>query len=127
MSAVLPCRHTRSHPWDLFRVAATWMPRPLRCLVVGENPGSSSTPYFYDGDRAVAVRTILLRELHTAGVLAAPTLEAFRAAGFLFDHGIRCHLDDVSVDAGWPRPTPRRAPTPPLISRPSSGRPRPSG
>jgi hypothetical protein len=92
----MPCRHT--HPWDRFRVARLWVPRPLRCLVVGENPGSSTTPYFYDPERAVAIRTILLRELHAAGILAAATLEAFRAAGFLFDHGIRCPLDDVTTD-----------------------------
>jgi hypothetical protein len=66
--------------------------------VVGENPGPSTTPYFYDVERAVAVRTILLRELHAAGILTAPTLDAFRAAGFLFDHGIRCPLDDVTTD-----------------------------
>jgi len=36
------------------------------------------------------VRTILLAGLHGAGLLASPTLEAFRAAGFVLDHGIRC-------------------------------------
>jgi hypothetical protein len=93
MATITHCRHTRSHPWDTHRVAASWMPRPLGCLVVGENPGTAGTPYFYDAERGVAVRTILLGALHAAGILAGPTLEAFRAAGFLFDHGIRCHLD----------------------------------
>ncbi len=93
MSSVMPCcRHT--HPWDQFRVAADWRPDPLRCLVVGENPGSAATAYFYEIDRGVAIRTTLLCGLHQAGIVAEPTLDAFHAAGFLFDHGIRCRLPD---------------------------------
>jgi hypothetical protein len=94
----MPCCGERTHPWDEFRVDPEWLPRPLRCLIVGENPGTSRTPYFYDRDRGVAVRTILLRELHASGLLVAPTLDAFRTAGFLFDHGIRCQLSDVATE-----------------------------
>jgi hypothetical protein len=79
-------------------VDVAWRPPLLRCLIVGENPGTAQTPYFYDRQRGVAVRTILLRELHAARLLTAATLDAFRAGGFLFDHGIRCHLDDVTTD-----------------------------
>ncbi len=75
------------------------MPTDLRCFVVGENPGSADSPYFYDARRAVAVRTIVLRELQRRGHITAPTLEAFRAAGFLFDHGIRCHLSEGDIKA----------------------------
>jgi len=34
---------------------------------------------------------------HSRGIIAVPTLDAFRAAGFLFDHGIRCRLADREV------------------------------
>lgn len=34
----------------------------------------------------------MLRELHRHGLLTEPTLVAFRQAGFLFDHAIRCLL-----------------------------------
>jgi hypothetical protein len=34
----------------------------------------------------------MLRELHRHGLLTQPTLPAFRKAGFLFDHAIRCLL-----------------------------------
>ncbi len=91
-SRVMPCCDEPAHAWDQFRVATEWLPTTLRCLIVGENPGSADTAYFYDEDSGVAVRTILLRGLHGAGIIEAPTLNAFRVAGFLFDHGIRCHL-----------------------------------
>ena len=94
---MMPCCRDHAHAWDSFRVATDWLPDLVRCLIVGENPGSSSTAYFYDATRRVAIRTILLRELHGAGIVASPTLEAFRAAGFLFDHGIRCRLPDDDV------------------------------
>jgi hypothetical protein len=93
----MPCCGEPAHAWDQFRVAMEWMPHPLRCLIVGENPGSVSTGYFYDGDRGVAVRTVLLGGLHCAGIIEASTLDAFRASGFLFDHGIRCHLTGDAV------------------------------
>jgi hypothetical protein len=96
-SSVMPCCRDRAHAWDEFRVGTDWLPDRVRCLIVGENPGSTSTAYFYDGARRVAVRTILLRELHGAGIVTSPTLEAFRAAGLLFDHGIRCRLADAEV------------------------------
>jgi hypothetical protein len=38
------------------------------------------------------VRRYLLSGLWSAGLLSAPTLEALRSAGFLFDHAIRCQL-----------------------------------
>lgn len=91
-SLVMPCCGEPTHAWDQFRVATEWTPNTLRCLIVGENPGSASTAYFYDSDRGVAVRTVLLGGLHRAGIIEAPTLDAFRASEFLFDHGIRCHL-----------------------------------
>lgn len=94
---MMPCCSDRAHAWDEFRVATDWFPDRLRCLIVGENPGSASTAYFYDAARRVAVRTILLRELHDARIVASPTLEAFREADFLFDHGIRCRLADDKV------------------------------
>jgi hypothetical protein len=94
---VMPCCGERVHAWDEFRVATIWFPTRVRCLIVGENPGSPSTAYFYDPSKKVAVRTILLRELARAGIVASPTLEAFKEAGFLFDHGIRCRLADDGI------------------------------
>jgi len=96
MSSVMPCCQ-QVHPWDQFSVEANWRPPLLRCLVIGENPGSATTAYFYQADRDVAVRTILLCDLHRAGIIAAPALDVFRAAGFLFDHGIRCRLSGNEV------------------------------
>ncbi len=85
------------HPFDSRRVQDIWWPQPLRCLVIGENPGDSDSPYFYDPrptDRIdpVEVRRYLLDALATQGLITAPTLEAFRADGFAFDHAIRCTL-----------------------------------
>lgn len=87
------------HAWEKFRVEEEWVPTNLRCFIVGENPGSAKSAYFYDERRAVPVRTILLRELHQRGDISAPSLAAFCAVGFLFDHGIRCHLPDGEVKA----------------------------
>lgn len=86
------------HAWDLFRVEQQWVPADLRCFIVGENPGDVGSAYFYDSTRAVSVRTIVLRELHVLGQISAPNLAAFRSGGFLFDHGIRCHLSDDEVE-----------------------------
>jgi hypothetical protein len=71
------------------------MPDTLRCLIVGENPGEEKSMYFYDPAVTrdpVRVRSNLLHGLTVAGLIGAPTLEEFRAAGFLFDHGIRCYM-----------------------------------
>jgi hypothetical protein len=87
------------HAWEKFRVEKEWAPTDLRCFIVGENPGSADSAYFYDENRAVPVRTILLRELHQRGDISAPSLPAFRGAGFLFDHGIRCYLPNGEVKA----------------------------
>jgi hypothetical protein len=94
----MPCCGECVHAWDEFRVATDWCPERVRCLVIGENPGSPTTAYFYNAAKKVAVRTILLRELNRAGIVASPTLEAFKAAGFLFDHGIRCRLPDDEIE-----------------------------
>ncbi len=93
----MKCCGERLHAWEQFRVEEKWAPTDLRCFIVGENPGFADSAYFYDESRAVPVRTILLRELHKQSRLNAPNLAAFRAAGFLFDHGIRCHLSDGEV------------------------------
>lgn len=67
----------------------------MRCLIIGENPGDTDSIYFYEEPRnhdPVRVRTNLLYGLTAAGLITEPRLKAFRAAGFLFDHGIRCHM-----------------------------------
>ncbi len=87
------------HAWEMFRVEKEWLPLDLRCFIVGENPGFDTSPYFYDENRAVSVRTILLQELYQRGNISSPSLPAFRAAGFLFDHGIRCYLPNGDVKA----------------------------
>jgi len=64
------------------------MPKPVRCLIVGENPGDVTSEYFYEPptdprrDR-VRVRRELLNGLHRVGLITEPTLEAFRDTGFL--------------------------------------------
>jgi hypothetical protein len=88
----LSCCGAQEHPWETFSVATKWMPDTLHCLIVGESPGEVAAKYFYNVDRKVAVRTIMLRELHRHGMLQQPSLAAFRDAGFLFDHAIRCLL-----------------------------------
>lgn len=94
-ASVLPCCGAQEHPWNTFSVATEWLPDVLRCLVIGESPGEDETKYFYNPRSKVAVRTIMLRELHRHGLLNEPTLPAFRAAGFLFDHAIRCVLPSI--------------------------------
>jgi hypothetical protein len=86
----------------------------MRCLVIGENPGAPSSPYFYDpiapdGD-PVGVRRLLLPALVARKLITKPTLCAFKDDGFLFDHGIRCQLPKKVMDlerarAGRMRPS----------------------
>ena len=89
---MLSCCHSKGHPWDTFSVKADWLPDILRCLIIGESPGADASKYFYNQRRKVAVRTIMLRELHRHRLLSEPTIPVFRQAGFLFDHAIRCLL-----------------------------------
>lgn len=85
------------HPFDSCRVAQVWWPEQLRCLIIGESPGPPGAAYFYNPipearRDPVAVRRHLLAGFTSAGLIDAPTLEAFQDAGFLFDHAIRCNL-----------------------------------
>jgi len=76
----------------------------LRCFIIGENPGDTTSEYFYqplpryDSDDVV-VRRALLGGLHLRGLIPKPTLEGFQDAGFLFDHAIRCQLAPDAVNA----------------------------
>jgi len=88
------CCGSRLHPWDEFAVPTNWMPRDLRCLIIGESPGDETSVYFYDERRRVAVRTIMLRELQRHAIITQPSLVAFKEAGLLFDHAIRCRLPE---------------------------------
>jgi hypothetical protein len=90
---VLACCGAAEHSWETFSVQRDWLPETLCCLVIGESPGEDATKYFYNGRRRkVAVRTIMLRELHRHNLVSEQSLAAFRAAGFVFDHAIRCLL-----------------------------------
>ena len=91
------CCGERFHPWDEFAVATNWFPEPLRCLIVGESPGDVESVYFYDVHRQVAIRTVMLRELSRHSLIRKPDLSAFKAAGLLFDHAIRCRLDGAII------------------------------
>ena len=100
----LPCC-ADPHPFDVAQVRDRWWPATLRCLIIGESPGSPGAAYFYDPvptDRRdpVEVRRNLLTGLAELRLTEAPTLQAFRAAGFVFDHAIRCQLpsDDIAVE-----------------------------
>jgi hypothetical protein len=92
----------KPHAWDVYGVAVRWKPNTLRCLIIGENPGDETSTYFYqlaDGRDPVRVRSNLLHGLTEAALISAPTLDAFRSAGFLFDHAIRCHMPFGRVEA----------------------------
>jgi hypothetical protein len=82
------------HPFDAQQVERSWWPEERRCLIVGESPGAPGAAYFYDPipprRDPITVRRHLLAGLTEAGVIAAPSLEAFRGAGLAFDHAIRC-------------------------------------
>ena len=93
----MACCDSLNHPWDQFSVMETWLPTHLRCLIIGESPGSDPEKYFYNEHRTVAIRTIMLRELHRHGLIKRPSLERFRDAGFLFDHAIRCLLPSQTI------------------------------
>ena len=45
------------------------------------------------------VRRHLLPGLAATGLIKSPTLEAFRTAGFVFDHAIRCQLPTTTIQA----------------------------
>jgi hypothetical protein len=90
------------HQWDRHKVESTWLPPTLRCFVVGENPGDTTSQYFYERpvdyrSDEVAVRRALLRGLHQYGLIHEATLEGFKGAGFLFDHAIRCQLPSAAI------------------------------
>src|SRR5215831_13034646 len=90
------CSHT-NHPFDSRHVKANWWPPDLKCLVNGENPGSPASAYFYDPipqnrRDPVRVRSALLNMLSQIGIIGSPDLAAFKAAGLVFDHAIRCPL-----------------------------------
>src|SRR5947207_13863807 len=89
---MLTCCGAQKHPWNTFSVRAKWMPDSVSCLIVAESPGADPEKYFYNERRKVAVRTIMLSGLYRHGLIVEPTLPAFREAGFLFDHAIRCLL-----------------------------------
>lgn len=99
---MLACCGEDKHGWDRLEVERRWLPQTLRCLVVGENPGDSTSEYFYErpasyAQDGVAVRRALLGELHRQCLIVEATLECFQEAGFLFDHAIRCSLSPKVV------------------------------
>jgi hypothetical protein len=99
---VLTCCGAAAHPWDQYEVENRWLPLTVRCLIVGENPGAVDSEYFYAVPKSYArdrviVRRCLLHGLHREKLILEATLEAFRDAGFLFDHGIRCPLSRNEV------------------------------
>lgn len=96
------CCGAEKHEWDRLEVERRWLPPTLECFVVGENPGDTTSEYFYERPASyaadeVAVRRALLGGLHRQGLIAEATLEGFRQAGFLFDHAIRCQLPSKVV------------------------------
>ena len=99
---MLICCGKDLHQWDRFEVERVWWPQRLRCLIIGENPGDVGARYFYEVPAdyttdPVDVRRGLLENLFSEKLLAEPTLEAFREAGFLFDHAIRCLCSQAVV------------------------------
>src|SRR5712691_11406285 len=101
---MLACCDAEKHQWEVHDVERRWVPRVLRCLIVGENPGDTASQYFYKhptnyASDAVVVRRALLCGLHKHLLIPEPTLEGFHKAGFLFDHAIRCQLPPRLVNA----------------------------
>lgn len=99
---MLACCGAEKHEWDRLEVERCWLPPTLRCFVVGENPGDTTSEYFYERPASyaadeVVVRRALLGGLHQQELIAEATLEGFREAGFLFDHAIRCQLSSKVV------------------------------
>lgn len=89
-------------PFDSRAVRTRWWPPRNLCLIIGESPGVPGSPYFYDPipehtADPVGVRRLLLPALLEAGLIAAATLEAFRDAGFVFDHAIRRQLPGAVI------------------------------
>lgn len=112
------CCSAVKHPWDEHEVERRWLPRALRCLIIGENPGDTTSEYFYQppasyASDAVVVRRALLRGLHHHGLIPEPTLEGFRDAGFLFTmrSGANC------LGTTWPPSSTARCATPRAESR----------
>lgn len=98
------CCGAEKHGWDRLEVERRWLPPILRCFIVGENPGDTTSEYFYERPASyaqdeVAVRRALLRGLYQQGLIAEATLEGFQEAGFLFDHAIRCQLSSTVVSS----------------------------
>ena len=94
------------HPFDVHGVGENWCTGLLRCLIIGENPGGPGAEYFYDPipreiRDPIEVRRNLLEGLVASGLIASPTLEAFKEAGFLFDHAIRCQLPTNEIRREW--------------------------
>src|SRR6266704_1278466 len=98
------CCGASEHQWEKHEVERRWLPHTLKCFIIGENPGDTTSQYFYEKPSSydsdgVVVRKALLRGLHQHGILREATLESFRDAGFLFDHAIRCQLSSAMVSA----------------------------
>ncbi len=91
------------HLFEAREVSTRWWPSSPQCLIVAESPGTPRRKYFYDplpeyGWDPVEVRRYLLGSLTKAKLIAEPTLPAFRDAGFLLDHAIRCQLRKWVID-----------------------------
>lgn len=97
-STDLGCRACGSpHRADTLRVEAEWLPNPLRCLVIGESPGSPGSLHFYENvaigsSDPIEVRRHLLEGLARRALIPTASLESFKTAGFFFDHAVRCQL-----------------------------------
>jgi hypothetical protein len=93
-----------THPWDTYQVESRWLPDPLHCLIIGENPGSPDSEYFYQVPKdyltdPVVVRRAILQGLFQTTLISEPTLLGFREGGFIFDHAIRCQRPSDIVKA----------------------------
>jgi hypothetical protein len=55
------------------RVERLWMPKPLRCLIVGENPGDVTSEYFYEPPPDPKNDRVRVRRVARFGVPEAPT------------------------------------------------------
>lgn len=94
---MVKCCGAERHQWEICNVEMDWLPGVLKCLVIGENPGDATSEYFYNARSRyetdqVVVRHALLHGLKAHGLINEATLDGFKAAGFLFDHAIRCQL-----------------------------------
>ena len=56
------CCVAEQHQWEKHEVKRVWLPRVLRCFIIGENPGNTTSRYFYEVSESYEADPIGLRK-----------------------------------------------------------------